>query len=96
MNPLVTEETQQSVGDEVNHVNDGFPAEISGESFNTLAEVDQINLEQSPSQIASESEVKSELGTVHKSNPCSFQIEKPKLPKFSGDVREYAIFFVRI
>lgn len=68
------------------------PAEISGGSFNTLAEVNQINLEQSPSQIASQPEVKNELGTVQKSNPCSFQIEKPKLPKFSGDVREYAIF----
>ena len=56
--------------------------------------MNQINLEQSPSQIASQSEVKSELGTVQKSNPCRFQIEKPKLPKFSGDVREYAIFRV--
>ena len=84
MNPLVTEETKQSAGDEVNDVNDGPPAEISSESFNTIAEVTPNNLEQSPSQIASRNctEVKS----------CSFQIEKPKLPKFSGDVREYAIF----
>ena len=25
-------------------------------------------------------------------NQCNFQMEKPKLPKFSGDVRDYAIF----
>lgn len=25
-------------------------------------------------------------------NSCGFQMEKPKLPKFKGDVREYAIF----
>ena len=80
MNPLVTEETQQSAGDEVNDVNDGPPIENSSESFNTVAEVTPNNLEQSPSQIASQSEVKSALGTVQKSNPCSFQIEKPKLP----------------
>lgn len=23
---------------------------------------------------------------------CGFKMEKPKMPKFSGDVREYAIF----
>jgi len=92
LNPLVTEETQQSVGDEANDVNNGPPAEMSGESVNTVAEVTPINLEQSPSVIASQSEVKGEIGTVRNSNPCSFQIEKPKLPKFSGDVREYAIF----
>lgn len=26
------------------------------------------------------------------SNACGFKMEKPKLPKFAGDVREYAIF----
>ena len=25
-------------------------------------------------------------------NVCGFKVEKPKMPKFSGDVREYAIF----
>ena len=49
MNPLVTEETQKSAGDEVNDVNDGSPAEISSESFNTIAEVTPNNLKKSPS-----------------------------------------------
>lgn len=39
-----------------------------------------------------ESEVKNEEKTVSGSNPCGFRIEEPKLPKFSGDVREYVIF----
>ena len=26
------------------------------------------------------------------SQTCSFKMEKPKMPKFTGDVREYAIF----
>ena len=30
------------------------------------------------------------LGTVN--NQCNFQMEKPKLPRFAGDVRDYAIF----
>ena len=29
-------------------------------------------------------------GTVN--NQCNFQMEKPKLPRFAGDVRDYAIF----
>ena len=37
-------------------------------------------------------ENKTEIGTVYDSRSCGFQMEKPKLPKFSGDVREYAIF----
>lgn len=31
-------------------------------------------------------------GPITSSNVCSFKMEKPKLPKFAGDVREYAIF----
>ena len=31
-------------------------------------------------------------GLSTSSNVCSFKMEKPKLPKFAGDVREYAIF----
>ena len=31
-------------------------------------------------------------GPSTSSNICSFKMEKPKLPKFAGDVREYAIF----
>ena len=37
-------------------------------------------------------ESKTEIGTVFDSKSCSLQIAKPKLPKFSGDVQEYAIF----
>ena len=37
-------------------------------------------------------ENKTEIGTVYDSKSCGFQMEKPKLPKFSRDVREYAIF----
>ena len=34
----------------------------------------------------------SESVEVIKNETCSFKMEKPKMPKFSGDVREYAIF----
>ena len=34
----------------------------------------------------------SESVEVIKNETCSFKLEKPKMPKFSGDVREYAIF----
>ena len=32
-------------------------------------------------------------GTTNTEKSCGFQMEKPKLPKFSGDVREYVIFW---
>ena len=35
---------------------------------------------------------KNGTGTVYNVKLCGLQMEKPKLPKFSGDVREYAIF----
>ena len=92
MNPLVTEETQQSLGDKVNRVNDGSPSEISSKSFNTLAEVNQINVEQAPSQIPSQTEVKSELGIEQKSNPCRFSNRKAKITQILGCLPEYAIF----
>ena len=38
-----------------------------------------------------QSPVNSEIGTIMNTNSCRFQMEKPKLPKFTGDVREYAI-----
>ena len=31
-------------------------------------------------------------GTMKNEQSCGFQMEKPKLPRFSGDVREYVIF----
>ena len=43
------------------------------------------------SQNAAQLEVKNET-PAPQFLPCDFQMEKPKLPKFSGDVREYAIF----
>ena len=37
-------------------------------------------------------ENKTEVGTVYHSKSCGFQMEKPKLLKFSGNVREHDIF----
>lgn len=34
----------------------------------------------------------SESVEIIKNETCHFKMEKPKMPKFSGDVREYAIF----
>ena len=39
-----------------------------------------------------QSAVNSEIGTLMNASSCRFQMEKPKLPKFTGDVPEYAIF----
>ena len=93
--PIVTEETQSSVSEVVIDsppANSISIAETSDESVNNLTENNPSNSEQSPNRIASSTEVNKEIGTVQNSPPCGFQMEKPKLPKFSGDVREYMIF----
>ena len=66
--------------------------EISNESVNSPPEFVQNNLEQNASQSAPHPEVSNEAGPAYNSIPCGFQMEKPKFPKFCGDVREYAIF----
>ncbi|XP_046856139.1 uncharacterized protein LOC124449243 [Xenia sp. Carnegie-2017] len=90
MSPTVIEENQTSVGDEISNVAESSPAVISEESVNTPTEVSPTNEENFPNQITSQSEVKNESENTR--SPCGFQMEKPKLPKFSGEVREYAIF----
>ncbi|XP_028413778.1 uncharacterized protein LOC114536622 [Dendronephthya gigantea] len=90
--PLIVEETHTSVGNKANNVSGTPLAEISEGTVSAPIAITARNDEQPSSQMQTQSEVKSEIGTAQKSNLCSFQMEKPKLPKFSGDVREYAIF----
>ncbi|CAB4024538.1 Hypothetical predicted protein [Paramuricea clavata] len=66
--------------------------EVSIKSVNSPREFLQNNLEQNARQSASQPEVSNEAGPAYNSTPCGFRMEKPKLPKFCGDVREYAIF----
>ncbi|CAB3997829.1 Hypothetical predicted protein [Paramuricea clavata] len=79
-------ENEQSAEEENPSINE----EISIESVNSPPEFLQNNLE--ASQSASQPEVINEAGPAINSTPCGFQMEKPKLPKCYGDMREYAIF----
>jgi hypothetical protein len=56
--------------------------------------IEPANNQASNSVIANQSEelAGAESGTVYNAKSCRFQMEKPKLPKFYGDVREYAFF----
>ncbi|XP_046862937.1 uncharacterized protein LOC124456562 [Xenia sp. Carnegie-2017] len=90
MSPAAIEENPTSVGDEMSNVAESSHAVISEESVNAPTEISPTNEENFPNQITFQSEVKNESENTR--SPCGFQMEKPKLPKFSGDVREYAIF----
>ena len=93
--PIVTEKIQPSASEVVIDSPPANSISITGtsdESVNNLTENNPSNSEQSSNQIASQIEVNSEIGTVQNSPPCGFRMKKPKLPKFSGDVREYMIF----
>ena len=72
---------------QANSVNDHVGRVVSSPS-----ESIQSNLERSQNQNAPQPEINNSIGTVSSTIPCGFQMEKPKLPKFSGDVREYVIF----
>ena len=90
-----TEADQPSVGNENDSMNDISQANHMSCSteiwVNSLSETSPSNFDQNPSQNRPTPEVKNEVGSS--SNiPCGFQIERLKLPKFAGDVREYAIF----
>ena len=87
--------TPPNVNDEASNVVD-----ISSESSTNNQEISRNNLdafvqnnaEQNSLHDVSQTEVKGEVENVSGFTACGFRIEKPKLPQFSGDVREYVIF----
>ena len=87
--------TPPSVNDEASNV-----VEISSESSTNNQEISSNNLDafvrnntaQNSFQGVSQTEVKDEVKNVCGFTACGFGMENTKLPKFSGDVREYVIF----
>ncbi len=92
LNPASTQENQPSVGNENDSMIDISQANLASSNTEVAgsspSETSQSNSDKNPSP----NEVKSEVGTKSNIIPCGFQMEKLKLPKFAGDVREYAIF----
>jgi hypothetical protein len=85
-NTASVDNSEQSVNDEssniVNNMSNPAPSQEN------VPVEDQVNHNVAPNQ----SPVNTEIGTIINASSCGFQMEKPKLPKFAGDVREYAIF----
>ena len=92
------------VEDDINQITVNSPGNdvIASSDANDTAVNEEITVSEQPnpienitkqvlSQNAAQLEVKNETPAPEFS-PCDFQMEKQKLPKFSGDVREYAIF----
>lgn len=62
-------------------------------SISELSKVDNAESDANSVQLVNGVDKRSSEGVeVVKKETCSFKIEKPKMPKFYGDVREYAIF----
>ena len=60
---------------------------------NVIVDVEQDSATPVSTDVSTGSESNATGGEVPTENSaCGFKMEKPKLPKFSGDVREYAIF----
>ena len=95
LSPPHTGADQPSVGNENDSMNDVSQANHMSSSTEMVvdspSQTSPSNFDQNTSQNEPTPEVKNEIRTS--SNiPCGFRMEKPKLPKFAGDVREYAIF----
>ena len=96
LNPANTDDSQPSTSRENSSVIESPQASLVNTKEETVVSSPSTSIlskpEQSQGQIVLQSEIDSQVGTVSGTKPCGFQMEKPKLPKFSGDVREYVIF----
>ena len=91
LNPANTENSQPSTSSKnsVIEIPQASPVNTNKE---TVINSPSGSIQSNPGQSQSQSEINDKVGTVSSVTPCWFQMEKPKLPKFSGDVREYVIF----
>lgn len=96
LNPANTGDSQPSTSRENSSVIESPQASLVNTKEETVVSSPSTSIlskpEQSQGQIVLQSEIDSQVRTVSGTKPCGFQMEKPKLPKFSGDVREYVIF----
>ena len=84
---------------EVSSDNNGSEAQPDGEQSETVGEtsvteqqtVDMSNQEEINNSQASVTQ-QSESLPQNSPTPCGFKMEKPKMPRFAGDVRDYVIF----
>ncbi len=84
---------------EVSSDNNGNEAQPDGEQSETVGEtsvteqqtVDMSNQEEINNSQASVTQ-QSESLPQNNPTPCGFKMEKPKMPRFAGDVRDYVIF----
>ena len=90
---LATQQESQT-GSTANHdseTNAGAKAQNSQAESNTEVSTVQIEENDAPKTTPSQSSSPAAKNN-DKSNECAFRMEKPKMPKFSGDVRDYTIF----
>ena len=78
-----------NVGD--NETNAGAKAQNPQAESNTEISTVQIEENDVPKNVPSQSSSPAGKNNDN-SNECSFRMEKPKLPKFSGEIRDYKIF----
>ena len=97
----IKDKERQPSDNEVSYENTSS-SEISKSSISSSDNADNvasINLVTEESNVVNNASLVNEVDKrvsesveVTKKEACSFKMEKPKMPKFSGDVREYAIF----
>ena len=92
LNPANTENNQRSTSSENSSVIEIPQASPVNTNKETVINSQSGSIQSNPGQSQSQSEINNKVGTVSSVTPCGFQMEKTKLPKFSGDVREYVIF----
>ena len=87
--PEIIEETEVNQENNGNAVqpDNGQPETVGQNAENEQQEINTINDEGNPDNSTAQ-ERTSKSGTT----TCGFKMERPKMPRFSGDVRNYVIF----
>ncbi|CAB4038607.1 PREDICTED: uncharacterized protein LOC107337338 [Paramuricea clavata] len=93
-----TQETQENNGENTNTdiIENQIPeqnTDSNSQDVELTEETEQTVQELTPQPAVQQMDNNAESPTSNKEvKSCAFKVEKPKLPKFSGDVRDYVIF----
>ncbi len=89
-NSEIVEATMQM---EALNVTETLEVETSQVTESELTQVDASQVTESEStQVETSEAAQNPIAQNNVAEVCAFKIEKPRMPKFNGDVREYAIF----
>ena len=84
------ERTSEDVGSSTQNTGVETPVQITTATNGSVTDDTQNNVQTGAGNNLEKANINA--GATKNEQSCGFQMEKPKLPKFSGNVREYVLF----